>query len=187
MRYSWVASCAVGAVLGCSDPPPADYSVIDNCTPGVSPNTVCTVIVRLAGLPQWRRGGLKWMDRNLQQTPDFASYVLMQSVEFNTNYKELLHFTEKTIGSPAKHSSANPAALEIADDYDYWVTSDGTWVISSGVPKELRWYSLPYVRVPTPEYMKVTAERAGLRPAPVSAAIWRALGRFIIDHPATQP
>jgi len=187
MRHPWLASCLLCVLLGCSTSTPPDYSVIDNCTPGVSPNAICSVSVRLAGLPKWRRGGLEWMDRNLQQTPDFESYVLMQSVEFSTNYNELLHFAEQTIGSPAKHSTVNPAALDIPDEYDYWVTSDGTWVISRGIPQQLRWYSLSYVRVPTAEYMKVTAERAGLRPAPVSAAIWRALGRFIVDHPGTQP
>lgn len=186
MRSLRLASCAV-VLVGCSSSTPPDYSVIDNCTPGVSPNAICSISVGLAGLPKHPLGGLEWMSRNLKPAPELAGYTLEQYVEFSTNYKELLHFTEKTIGSPGKHSSVNPAALDITGDYDYWVTSDGTWVISSGVPKGLRWYSLPYMRVPTAVYVKITAERAGLRPAPVSAAIWRALGRFIIDHPATQP
>ncbi len=184
-RNTWVWLLLV--MLGCSSSSStSDYSVIDNCTPGISPNAICSVSVRWAGLPLVHLGGLTWLDRNLEPAPDLSGYALVQSAQFTTDYTALLQFAEKTIGSAAKHDAEHAAALDFRGISDYWITSDGTWAMGRGSQglQELRWYSPLYPRVPTPEYIKETAERAGLRPAPVSGPIWRALGRFIIDHPA---
>jgi hypothetical protein len=51
----------------------------------------------------------------------------------------------------------------------------------------LDWYSLPFVRgdLPTKEDQALE-EAQSQHPAPVSAAIWRALGRFLVEHPPVE-
>ncbi len=182
MRHSSLGTCILFAALGCSSAT-RDYFVVDNCTPGISVNAICSVSVRLAGLPDPHIGGLVWIDRTLQTTPGAAGYVLQQSATFTTTFTDLLQFAEKTLGAAPKQSSDNPVAFDVPDTYYSWTVGDGTWVLARDA-HELSWYSVAFPRIPTPEYMKVAAERAELRPAPVSGPIWRALGRFIIDHPA---
>ncbi len=187
MRHLRQVAVAACVVLGCSSSnAPRDYSVVDNCTPGISPNAICSVAVSLAGLPATHLGGIIWIGRGLKPTPDLNGYVFQQSTTFTTDYKEVVQFTENVLGAIAKQSSANPVALDASGKYFYWTTRDGTWVVARDA-HELRWYSVPYPQVRTPEDLKDLAVGAGLRPAPVSAQIWKKVGRFIVDHPAAQP
>jgi hypothetical protein len=162
--------------VGCSSAAAPDLSPVDECAPG-EPSDICAIHSTNA-----RQGGLSSIRRTFEDTKSPDSLELDFTFRFSTDYDDVVSFMTKQIGAAPIRAQQVPGLRYPTGTFDIWVSSDGTWVADREDMK-LDWYSQPFHTDQTSKSL----EYAPLRPAPVSAAIWKAVGRFLIAHPPTQP
>lgn len=153
-----------------------DLTPVDECAPG-EPSQTCAIHATNA-----RQGGLKSIKRRYEETKSPDSLELDFVVSFSTDYDDVVNFMIKQVGIVPIHAREVPSLRFPTGTFDIWVSSDGTWV-ANREDMRLDWYSLPFHS----DRSDKSLEAASVRPAPASAAIWKALGRFLIEHPSTQP
>lgn len=181
MRVLWLLIL----VAACKGEKP-DWSAIDDCAPGISDRTcqisAISTATRQGGLTGLRRG---YEDAGTRDIREARSFVFDYVVRFSTDYYDVVAFMTKQIGAPPIRTHDVPLLrFPPTSTVDMWVTSDGTWVANQEDMK-LDWYSLPF-QGGLHEHNDAFLEAQSERPAPISAAIWRALGRFLIEHPPVE-
>ncbi len=171
-RIVWLIAVAVA----CRSAAKPDLSAIDDCAPGMSDRN-CSISATSTAT---RQGGLRSIKRRYEDAKAPGALVLDFMVWFSTNYDDVVTFMTKRVGTPPIHTHEIPTLARSAGTFDIWVSSDGTWVLSREDMK-LDWYSLPFLG----DRSDKNLERAE-RPAPTSAEIWKALGRFLVEHPPSE-
>jgi hypothetical protein len=171
-RVVWLISAAVA----CNSAAKPDLSAVEDCAPGMS-DRQCSISATSTAT---RQGGLKSIKRRYEDAKAPGSRVLDLMVWFSTNYDDIVAFMTKQVGAPPTHTHEVPSLARSAGTFDIWFSSDGTWVLSREDMK-LDWYSLPFQPDSSDKKLE-TAER----PAPTSAALWKALGRFLVEHPPVE-
>jgi hypothetical protein len=149
---------------------------VDACAPG-EPSQACATHAGEA-----RQGGLRSLTRSYEETKSPDSVELDFMIFFSTDYDDVVSFMTRQVGTVPIRAHEVPGLRYPTGTFDIWVSSDGTWVANREAMK-LDWYSLPVQSDRSTQSLDVAA----IRPASVSAAIWKALGRFLIEHPPAQP
>lgn len=161
-----------------------DLSAIDDCAPGMS-DTTCQIS---ATTMSTRQGGLRAIKYASEEAKARDTRVLDRFVLFSTGYDDVVAFMTKQVGAPAIRTHEVPVLkFQPTSPVEMWVTSDGTWV-ANREDMRVDWYSLPFSGWETLSGKAADdlVEAQSERPAPVSTAIWRALGRFLVEHPPVE-
>jgi hypothetical protein len=189
-----IVGTALGFVTGCGGSRARQaISKVEKCTPGLS-YEACreTTSATDEALPE---GSLLAIRANLTSvvtdpTPTqplhvVVRFVFVYSMQFGkgADCGTVSRVMEPQLGppahglppalrSPSDHAPMNPDAI-------YWVTEEGDWACSPAGSVE--WYSLPLEGYDSGSSDAYHLDRF-VKPAPKSAALWRKLGRALIER-----